>query len=89
MAAHGPIQGSSWHSPSLYHSQKAHKFNPDNPPALKKGDYLINGHTHIPAIRNMGDYTYINPGSVSIPKADSGHSYMIYENDCFRLMELI
>ena len=66
-----------------------HKFNPDNPPALKKGDYLINGHTHIPAIRNMGDYTYINPGSVSIPKADSGHSYMIYENDCFRLMELI
>ena len=65
-----------------------HKFNPENPPKLKKGDYLINGHTHIPANEDRGDFIYINPGSVSIPKNGSGHSYMIFENGKFTLKEL-
>ncbi|MGN0106627.1 MAG: phosphodiesterase [Hominilimicola sp.] len=65
-----------------------HKFNPENPPKLKTGDYLINGHTHIPANEDRGDFIYINPGSVSIPKNGSGHSYMIYENGKFELKEL-
>lgn len=65
-----------------------HKFNPENPPKMKKGDYLINGHTHVPANVDMGDLVYINPGSVSIPKAGSGHSYMLYENGEFVLKEL-
>lgn len=60
-----------------------HKFNPDNPPMLKNGDILINGHTHIPAFDRYSNYTYINPGSVSIPKAGSEHSYLIYENKRF------
>jgi hypothetical protein len=65
-----------------------HKFNPENPPKLKKGDYLVNGHTHVSANKSMGDFTYINPGSVSIPKENTGHSYMIYENGEFILKEL-
>ena len=65
-----------------------HKFNPENPPKLKKGDYLVNGHTHIPANEDKGEFIYINPGSVSIPKAGSGHTYMIYENGEFALKEL-
>ena len=65
-----------------------HKFNPENPPKLKKGDYLVNGHTHIPANEDKGDFIYINPGSVSIPKAGSDHTYMIYENGEFALKEL-
>ena len=65
-----------------------HKFNPENPPKLKKGDYLVNGHTHIPANEDKVDFIYINPGSVSIPKAGSGHTYMIYENGEFALKEL-
>ena len=65
-----------------------HKFNPENPPKLKKGDYLVNGHTHIPANEDKGDFIYINPGSVSIPKAGNGHTYMIYENGEFALKEL-
>ena len=65
-----------------------HKFNPENPPKLKKGDYLVNGHTHIPANEDKGDFIYINPGSVSIPKAGSGHTYMIYENGEFAVKEL-
>ena len=46
---------------------------------LKQGDILLNGHTHIPANRNMGSYIYMNPGSVSIPKENSAHGYMIYD----------
>jgi hypothetical protein len=48
----------------------------------------MNGHTHVPANEDMGDFTYINPGSVSIPKNGSGHSYMIYENKEFTLKEI-
>ncbi|MCH5210760.1 MAG: phosphodiesterase [Oscillospiraceae bacterium] len=65
-----------------------HKFNPENPPKLRKGGYLINGHTHIPAQTDMDDFIYINPGSVSIPKNGSAHTYMIYENGEFILKEL-
>ena len=58
-----------------------HIYSPDHLPPLKDGDILLNGHTHIPANENMGTYTYLNPGSVSIPKNGSGHGYMILEND--------
>ncbi len=56
-----------------------HHFNPEAPPQLLKGDILLNGHTHIPACRDCGDFLYINPGSVSIPKEGSAHSYMTLE----------
>lgn len=58
-----------------------HIYNPQNLPPLKKGDILLNGHTHIPANQNMGTYTYINPGSVSIPKDGSDHGYILYDNE--------
>lgn len=60
-----------------------HHFNPKNPPALKEGDILLNGHTHVPANQNMGTYTYLNPGSISIPKENSAHGYLIYDNAFF------
>lgn len=60
-----------------------HVYNESNLPPLKKGDILLNGHTHIPKYTKHGDYTYINPGSVSIPKENSPHSYVVYENDTF------
>lgn len=56
-----------------------HVHNPKNLPMLKDGDILLNGHTHIPANQDMGTYTYMNPGSVSIPKENSAHGYMIYD----------
>jgi len=57
-----------------------HHHNPQKLPPLKNGDILLNGHTHIPANENMGTYTYMNPGSVSIPKNGSVHGYMVYNN---------
>lgn len=65
-----------------------HKFNPQNPPLLKKGDILLNGHTHIPANEPCGEFYYVNPGSISIPKNGSPNSYMIYENGEFILKDL-
>lgn len=57
-----------------------HIHGEDNPPPLKPGDILLCGHTHIPCLRRHENFIYANPGSVSIPKANSPHSYAIIEN---------
>ena len=50
--------------------------------------YATHGHvynTHIPAWEPFGQGSlYLNPGSVSLPKEGSAHSYMTLENGCFR-----
>lgn len=46
---------------------------------LKRGDVLICGHFHVPAFEEREDCTYVNCGSVSIPKQNSKHSYLILE----------
>ncbi len=60
-----------------------HLFNIKNPPMLKKGDFLIHGHTHVQTVEKFGDNTYINPGSISIPKENNPPSFMIYEDGRF------
>ena len=49
------------------------------PKHLKKGDVLFNGHFHVPAFEEREDCTYVNCGSVSIPKENSPHSYLVLE----------
>ena len=65
-----------------------HKFNTDNPPLLGDGDILLHGHTHVQTIDESRNYTYMNPGSVSLPKNGMPKSYMIYEDGVFSLREL-
>lgn len=60
-----------------------HVFNENHLPMLKKGDILLHGHTHIPACKEYENYVYLNPGSVSIPKEGSAHSYLLYEDGTF------
>lgn len=60
-----------------------HNFNEKNLPPIKDGDILLNGHTHVPKCVEHENYIYMNPGSVSIPKEDSWHGYMILEDDAF------
>lgn len=60
-----------------------HRFNPKSPFPGAKNCILLNGHTHIPANQKCGDFIYMNPGSVSIPKEKSPHSFMIYQNGSF------
>jgi putative phosphoesterase len=65
-----------------------HNYNPHNPPKLHTGDILLNGHTHIAMIKEYENFTYINPGSVSIPKYNTSHSYIVFENGVFNLKKL-
>lgn len=65
-----------------------HVFNPNNLPPLAKGDILLNGHTHVPKVEEYDDYIYINPGSTSIPKEGSHHSYMTFEGGEFKWKDI-
>lgn len=67
----------------LIFATHGHHYNTEKPPLLKKGDILLHGHTHVPAIQQGELFTYLNPGSVSIPKEGSAHSYMVLENGVF------
>lgn len=60
-----------------------HHYNENMPLPHCRGDILLCGHTHIPAWTEKEDFLYLNPGSVSIPKEGSCHSYMTWENGSF------
>lgn len=70
---------------TMYFATHGHKFNKENLPCLKEGDVLLHGHTHVvadeicKATGPKGEYSYryVNPGSVSIPKENTGHGYVI------------
>ncbi len=65
-----------------------HKINTDSLIPLSCGDILIHGHTHIQAMQKQGHITYINPGSVSIPKEGNLPSFMLYENEKFTIYSM-
>ena len=65
-----------------------HLRGEDNPPPLQPGDILMCGHTHVPCIRRHEGFTYVNPGSVSIPKAGSRHSYCMLEDGVMTWIDL-
>lgn len=67
----------------LLYATHGHVYNKTNPPKMNKGDILLNGHFHVPAFEELEDFIYMNPGSVSIPKENSQHSYMILEKETF------
>ncbi len=62
-----------------------HEYNTSHLPPLQPGDILLHGHTHVPAWQSFGTQQYyLNPGSVSLPKDNSPHSYMTWENNTFQ-----
>lgn len=61
-----------------------HLFNDKNRPPLPIGSVILNGHFHVPSHKKTdGGATYINCGSVALPKDDTPHSYLLFENDEF------
>ena len=72
----------------IIYATHGHIYNEGKLPPLCKGDILLNGHTHIPKYTEHEDYIYMNCGSVSIPKEESPHSYMISENGVFYWKDL-
>lgn len=65
-----------------------HHTSVDNPPALQPGDLFFQGHTHVPYFEKREGVFYMNPGSVSLPKENSWHGYLILENDCATYKDL-
>lgn len=67
----------------LVYATHGHHYGEKTPPTHRNGDVLLTGHTHIPACTEYETYLYVNPGSVSIPKQDSPHGYMILDGAGF------
>lgn len=65
----------------VIYATHGHVYNEQKLPPLQKGDVLLHGHTHVPKCVQHEAYLYINPGSVSIPKENSPHGYLILEDD--------
>ncbi len=65
----------------IIYATHGHVHGETNPPPLKDGDVLLCGHTHVPACNRHEGYVYLNPGSTSIPKNGSAHSYAILEGN--------
>ena len=73
----------------LIYATHGHIYNVKNLPPLAPGDMLLHGHTHVPAWTEFGQGNlYLNPGSVSIPKENSPHSYMTLEENTMQWKEL-
>ena len=73
----------------LIYATHGHIYNVKNLPPLAPGDVLLHGHTHVPAWTEFGQGNlYLNPGSVSIPKENSPHSYMTLEENAMQWKEL-
>ena len=50
---------------------------------------LLHGHTHVPAWQPFGqDNYYLNPGSTSLPKENSPHSYLLWDGNTFTWKDL-
>ena len=76
------VDGKTWH---LTHG---HKFNPQNPKQAKEGEIVLFGHSHIPFDEIINGVRYLNPGSTSIPKQNSAHSFILYNNGEFTFESL-
>jgi hypothetical protein len=55
-----------------------HKYNMDNVPPI--GEVVIYGHFHTGFIQEENKIIFANPGSISIPKNNTKHSYMIIDD---------
>ncbi|MBR2972393.1 MAG: phosphodiesterase [Clostridia bacterium] len=61
-----------------------HNYNTKTPPPMANGDILLHGHTHVIRAEKFGEEnTYINPGSITLPKENCPRSYVIYEDRKF------
>lgn len=67
-----------WEGAVIYAAHGHHDF-----PAMQEGNVIVSGHTHIPVDYIKHGVRYINPGSVSIPKDNSWHGYIVLENEIF------
>ena len=64
----------------VLYATHGHIYSEQNPPPLMPGEILLCGHTHVPCCRRHPNFTYVNPGSVSLPKEGSPNSYVTLQD---------
>lgn len=65
-----------------------HLFPLDPPPHSFPGDIYLFGHIHIPVIRQENGITLLNPGSITLPKENSPHTYALLDEHGFTIMTI-
>ena len=65
-----------------------HTVTEADPLPLENGEILLCGHTHVPVCSEHETFIFMNPGSVTMPKENTPHSYMILEGRTFRWKDL-
>ena len=58
-----------------------HHINPTNPIPVLEGSIVFYGHTHISKVDLVEGVYYINPGSISLPKDNTKHRFIVLEDD--------
>ncbi len=77
-----------WMDGVTIYAAHGHHAGENNPPPIGSNEILLCGHTHVPKCAEHEGFVYMNPGSVSIPKEGSAHSFMTYENGVFKWFDL-
>ena len=57
-----------------------HIYGPQNIPA-NVGDVLLYGHYHVTNMEKKDNVYLLSPGSISLPKCNTEHSYIIIESN--------
>lgn len=66
-----------------------HLYGPEQLPPLGAGEHLLCGHIHLPVRRQIGQITYLNPGSLALPKENTPHSCMTLEDGVFTWLDVV
>lgn len=65
-----------------------HLYDEKKLPPLTPGSAFCFGHTHVPRAEKKGEIYLLNPGSISLPKENTPHSYAVLEDGCFNVKAL-
>lgn len=63
-----------------------HIYNMDKIPPI--GDIIVYGHFHTGYIREKDGLVFVNPGSISLPKNNTAHSYLIIDDNKLILKDI-
>ncbi|GAK82934.1 phosphodiesterase YfcE [Vibrio ponticus] len=63
-----------------------HLYNSEKRPALREGDVIVHGHTHIPLAERNGAQFIFNPGSITFPRNGFVASYGLYADNTIKVM---
>lgn len=63
-----------------------HLYNASKRPALRAGDVIVHGHTHIPVTELNGQQYIFNPGSATFPRDGYAASYGVLENQQIKVL---